>query len=420
MTPAPLGHALAALVWVAVLYRLPMLRRGPNGGTRRAHWLTLFALALALTVRLPTVYLALDRLTGIPNLALLFEHSLVLIAAWAVQEFLFHLNYPGGQARRGARIHDWLLLGALVAMSCLFALAPVDQEELDFWRRYAETPFVLEYRLVYLAALGAGLANEMRLSWRYAALSSRVTLRVGLRLVATGGLVGLGYVSHEAFYVISRRAGLTYPLDRPELVREVLIAGAIGLTVVGSTMPAWGTRVGIPAMTRWLANYRAYRRLYPLWLALQQADPEIALMPPQSALADALSIRELGFRLCRRVIEIWDGRLALRPYLDPQAEEYARALCHQTGVPDHEAPAQVEAATLAAALWFKKQGWAAAQEAAIPPALGGPGMDTMENEIVFLVKVAHHFEHSPIVRAVLTHLARTAATEARSLEQVTG
>ncbi len=322
-----LTYGPTVLAWAAVAYRLPVVWRRTGDPPRHFYWLTLLFLALALTVLLPPVYVAIDRLTGVPNLARLLAHGLVLATGWAVQGFLLQLNYPDGSARRKLHRLGWLSAGALAVMTTLFALAPVDEESLEFMKRYADAPYMLEYWLVFLASLGLALSNVVRLSWRYADLTDRAALRLGLRVSAAGGVAGLGYVAHEGFYATARRLGLGYPLGEKEMITTVLVAVATSLMIIGSTMPAWGPRVGIPALYRWVGRYGAYRRLYPLWRALVEATPEIALLPPSSAVMDALTVRDLGFRLYRRVVEIRDGRLALRPYLDPTVAEDARARC---------------------------------------------------------------------------------------------
>lgn len=401
-----LAYGPPMLAWAAVAYKLPALRRSPRDPALRAYWLTLLSLALALTVLVDAVYLAIDRVAGVPNLARLLGHGFILVTSWAVQVFLLHLNYPDAAVRPRVRRYGWSLVVALVLMATLFGLAPVDEESLQFMSRYADAPFILEYWLVFLSYLGLALVNVVRLSWRYGGLTDRVALRLGLRVSATGGAIGLGYVVHEGLYVMARRAGLGYPLGDKELVTTVLVAGGTSLMIVGSTMPAWGPRVGIPGLLDWVGRYRTYRRLYPLWLALYRSTPEIALSPPPSRLADALAVRDLGFRLYRRVIEIRDGLLALRPYIDPRVLDEARELGRQAGLPDGERRAVAEAASVAAALRGKARGKAAG---GAHGALGTPDGTDLSGEAAFLASVARAYQHSPLVRTVLARLERDGA-----------
>jgi hypothetical protein len=403
MTRVLLQLGPAMLTWAAVIFKLPAMRRSPRDSALRAYWLALLALSLALTVLLPPVHLAIDRLVGVPNLSRLLGHSLALAAAWAAQAFLLRLNYLGPTAWRRTRRYGWALAATVVVMAVLFALAPVDVETTQFMGRYADASFMLEYWLAFLAYLGLAQWNVAHLSWRYARLSDRPALRLGLRLTAAGGVFGLGYVVHEGLYLAVRRLDLGYPLGVKERVTQVLLASAAGLIVIGSTMPAWGPRVGLPRLWRWIAQYGAYRRLYPLWLALCRSSPEIALVPPSPVVVDALAVRDLDLRLYRRVIEIRDGRLALRPYLDPRAANAAHALGQDAGLSGEELQVVVEAASLAAALRAKKR-------RRRPPAGGprpeAPGATDLEGEVAWLERVADCFARSPLVRAVLAELDR--------------
>ena len=396
-----LTYGPTLLTWLAVAYKLPALRRRLHDPTVRAYWLCLLTLAVAQTVLLPPVYVTIDRLTGVPNLARLLGNGVGVLGCWILLVYLFQLSYPGPEAWARLRRAGGALGGALILMIGLFVLAPVDEEDVEFVQRYGNAPFIMEYRLVFLTAVGLTCLQAARLLWRYADAVARPVLRHGLRLMALGGLAGLGYALHEGLRVATRRLGLPFPLSHPEVITPALVTVAVGLVLIGATMPTWGPRVGLPALYRWAARYAAYRRLAPLWHAVYQANPEIALLPPPSPLADALAVRDLGFRLYRRVVEIRDGCLALRPYLDPRAAHYARELCRAAGLSDEETQAVVEAASVAAALRAKAQGRSAPQPIGTVSTLGGTDL---ESEVIALERVARYFGHSPLVRAVLARL----------------
>lgn len=319
-----------------------------------------------------------------------------------MQTFLLHVNYQGREVAVRRRRGTLIFVGALVLLTVLFALAPIDDEAVWFIQRYGRSPFVLEYRLTFLVYMGVAMANVASLSLRYARITNRPTLRLGLRLVALGGLCGLGYVLSDGLSLLSIRFQVADPLPAPALVSSVCSAAALVLTIVGSTMPAWGPRAGIPAMCDWYARYRSLRRLYPLWAALYRAQPEIALLPPPSAIQDALVFRDLGFRLYRRVVEIRDGYLLLRPYFDPDAVAAATDLCAQAGLTSDTTKAVVDAASLAVAL--KYQACGQRPHTAAPYPVSDRGAD-LADEVVTLERVAHCFQHSPIVRRVLSRMA---------------
>ncbi|MGD9891550.1 MAG: MAB_1171c family putative transporter [Dehalococcoidia bacterium] len=400
MTGQLVTYAPAVLAWAAVAYKLPAFRRGPHHTVRCAHWLTLLCLALALTVLLPPIYVRLDHLSSIPNLSRLLSNSLMLVACWTAQAFLGHLNRADERARLLIRRSGWALVCALVLMAVLFARAPVEVEEeaVDFTGRFGNAPFVMEYRLVFLASLFLALVSILRLASRFARAFDRPALSLGLHLVALGCLVGIGYAAHEGLRITTLRLGFGEPLPASSLITRALVAGAVVLTLMGSIIPAWGARAGIPALYRWVSRYRAYRRLYPLWRDLYQANPEIALLPAPSALADALTVRDLGFRLYRRVVEIRDGHLAVRPYLDPATAVSAQRLCQNAGLSGEEASTAIEAASLAAALRARAEGQLPLSNPVAPTTLGGADV---RSEVAVLERVAHSYKRSPIVRAVL-------------------
>ena len=392
-------YGIAALTWAAVAYKLPALQRRPRDGSLRAYWTTLLFLGLAVTALLPPVYVALGRLTGVPNLARLLGNGLVMVACWSLRAFLLRLALSPEAAGRAIARAGLALAAMLALLALFFALAPLGEAApTDFTGRYADAPFILPYRLVFLTYLGATAIAVSRLTWRYAGLADRGALRLGLRLVAVGSGTGLAYIGHETLRVTAASAGLAYPVPAPDTVTQVLMTTAAALMVVGSTLPSWGGRAGTAPLAAWWTRYRAYRRLGPIWRAVVSDAPG----GPVGALGDAFALRDLRFRLYRRVVEIRDGWEALRPYQSPRAAEYAQALCRRAGLPGEEAAPIVDAAVLAAALRARARGEAPAGGGA-PPAGGGTSLGS---EVRYLERVAYHLRHSPVIRDTLEALER--------------
>ncbi|MHC5904247.1 MAB_1171c family putative transporter [Streptomyces sp. S6] len=172
---------------------------------------------------------------------------------------------------------------------------------------------------------------------------------------------------------------------------EDLVSTTLGMiTAVLATAGATATLWAAPV--RWWRARRAYRDLGPLWSALYAELPEIALTPHHRQ-----PLRQAEFALYRRVIEIRDGSLALRPYHRPEALALAaEAVSARADRADREAV--FEAAVLAAALETKRSG-----QPPIPvPGYPAPTacLETVEDEAAWLARVSRAFTGSPVVREV--------------------
>jgi hypothetical protein len=356
----------------------------PRTDAQRAVRLGLAGLGLSLIVLTPVGYSLIGR-AGIPNLARLLGHGFMLVVAWAGLAFVAHLTVrPQEASRRSARVAWWFAAG-FVLLAVLFALAPIDVDDVRFAGRYAGTAWVLEYWVVYAGCLTPAFAVVARESWRFARITSDLVLSLGLRLIAAGAVCALTYHVHKGLYFASVRFGLGYPVV-PALDKYLPLAANV-LVFVGSTVRWWAPRVGLSALVAWIGRYRTYLGLRPLWLGLYEASPHIALEPPRSALADLLP-GDLGLRLYRRVIEIRDGRIALRPYLDPEVAASARRNAARVGLSGQELDAFVEATVLADALRARSQG---VRTPAPDAPVGVPGGGDMGSDTAFLTDVARAY-----------------------------
>jgi hypothetical protein len=421
------------LLWSAVLGRVPAIRRRPNDPVLRAYWLALLCLAAAVTVLIPPVQLAVDRVVGVPSLALLVGHGLALGCATSAQAFLLYSSSPPDEARPRVRRQVWLLVLTLIAMAALFTVGQTQHATFDlFSGDVTAWPAVL-FWLLYLGNLGMALVNAVRLIWRWAASSDRADrelLRGGLGLLTVGAAVGLVYVGYHLVFLAASQRGQARRLGDPQLITQGLSGASVLLIVAGFTLPAWGPRVGLVRWLRWVSRYRAHRRLYRLWRTLWRAVPSIALEPPSPWWRDALTLRGgVSFRLQRRCVEIRDGQVKLRPWRDPRAATTGQELGRRAGLDDEALEAVVEAATLLAAAQLRRRAAAigeklgrqagldgealekvvvAATRAAVPantdgqPAEGqpGPGGEDLDSENAWLGKVATA-RHSRVVHAVL-------------------
>jgi hypothetical protein len=215
-------------------------------------------------------------------------------------------------------------------------------------------------------------------------------------VIIAGTACGLAFLAVQAVMLVGNETG--HPLwwldDSVALPLEM---GTEALLLAGLMVPPLGDRVG--ALVRWARDCRSYRRLRPLWLALHETNPDLSLLPQDSSHRWR---RDVGLLLYRQVIEIRDGQLALRPYVDPEATQVARALGRREGLAEDDVRAAVEAATIAAGIAAKAQGRDVAGAPAAPPAPPlGPDLDA---EITWLTKVARAYVGSPVIPATLAAL----------------
>ena len=175
-------------------------------------------------------------------------------------------------------------------------------------------------------------------------------VRVGLRLLIAAITVGMVWVAwsfDDVFDVL--RSGAQGGSEDP--VSNLLGALCCVLIVAGGTSALWGSRLATPL--RWLRAYRRLRALQPLWSALHAELPHIAL--PSTRPGQHVRPWEAEFALYRRVIEIRDAGLVLRPYAPPggpsrpgaaeEAGQLAAALDnHRTGRRPQPVPAARPAA----------------------------------------------------------------------------
>lgn len=385
----------AGLCWIAALLRLPSLLRRSSTLEQRAFCLALCGLAAGLTSQVPPVYRALGKLSGVPNFGVPVGHGLVLIAAWAASAMLLYSTYSPALGIRRANRRLVVLTVGLCAMVVLFSLVPAQKQTLEYVKTYGRLSLVTEYYLIYLALLGLAAGDIARLCWRYGRLAQRDVLRLGLQLVAVSAVIAMLYVLYKGTNVIANRLEARVPLgDETVISRTTIVVGTL-LVTAGTSVSRWGPRLGVDRLYVWIRHFRSYHRLSPLWRDLQEVTPEIALYPPASSRADAIAVRDLHFRLHRRVIEISDGLLSLRPFLDADVATRARQAALGAGAAGDELETVVEAAVVTAGIAAKTSGQATAAAASTARLHGDPS-----GEVAWLERVARAYARSPVVRSI--------------------
>jgi hypothetical protein len=362
--------------------------------------IALLCLALALTVLTPRVSGAIDTVLAVPNIARLIAHALTVWAATAALCMLVYWTHTPQATPRAVQIRQFLAVAATAILAALFVVARTPATNVDWFATYAHRPAVAAYMVVFGGILTYTLIDLARLSLRYARrITGRSMTRLGLRLFAAGGLIGLGYsvtivVVAIAEQFIDLGTSWTY-------VSMISQLASIGLITIGSVLP--GTANASAAALHRAQDAHHCELMEPLWRAIVQAHPAIPRRQPRSrtvwgrATAWLASWWGDGRSLSRRVLEIRDGYLQLGPWFDSTVNDRAVALSREAGLSGPELQATVEAAVVAAALDAKGHG-----EPQVGTGEVEPGGEDLTGEVRWLSRVSQAFAHSPVVAAILT------------------
>jgi hypothetical protein len=176
-----------------------------------------------------------------------------------------------------------------------------------------------------------------------------------MRVTASGAVFALGYCGIKISSLIGADAGR--PLSGGLATTWAPLSATTGafLMVVGLTMPSWGSRLSV--ITEWIRLFRAYTALYPLWRRMYDLLPGIALLQaptPHPSWRTRWAVRDLRLRVYRRIIEIHDGRLALRGYCDARVSAAARRRGAAAGLTGLRLHALQEATVLTAAIHARR------------------------------------------------------------------
>ncbi|TVZ02107.1 hypothetical protein EAS64_25030 [Trebonia kvetii] len=236
-------------------------------------------------------------------------------------------------------------------------------------------PAVITAQLALVTFYAPGLFRIAALARRHAGSARERRARVSMCLV-------WGSAGAELVLTLARSALIVACSAGPGPGRPVIsvIAFLQGCAVI----PGIGVMAVGPAMMHVASQCRlwiAYWRLRPLWGAMLQAVPQVEL---PAARGSGFGIR---WRLLRRVIEIRDAELALRPYWRGDVAVKASAAARSAALSADQEAAEVEAAVVMDAAEACRQGKLPSHA----PVSEGPWLgagDDLNSEVVRLVRVS--------------------------------
>jgi hypothetical protein len=299
------------LMWVAAgvaaAWKISQLARLPRDGNLRVVTACTVLVFLALTAQLavsgvvavvPSEYAKL-----IQNcvLALFFALLLILLSST--------VNNDSGRPGAADLVLALLVITGLVVIT-ITTPAPVRGAAYEAVR----DPHNLAFYLLGNAYMAYACARGGWLAWASAG-RTRSRARLGLRVAAAGltvNLLGthLPRVIHTAGQLIFHRE----LLPGTEAWTTPVLAIGIVIFFLGIGYP--GARTGLIKARYWIEIRQRHHQLRPLWAALYQRFPKIALFPAVSMARELCQFRKLPIRYYRRVMECRDGLLYLSGMID--------------------------------------------------------------------------------------------------------
>ncbi|WP_328582712.1 MAB_1171c family putative transporter [Streptomyces sp. NBC_00370] len=336
-------------VAVAVL-KLRAWYRDPSPGLLVVA-LTITAPALAFVVASPVLYRLIDRAAHRGNLATLFVYlgitgfsagAVALARIWTPPK-----DRPDEGIWDAATTVTWrqvrkrlaVFAALAAAMTVLFLTGGAHRPEtpLTFDTTFATSGLIAAFLVLYQAGFGFALIDIGRVCLGHAARLPEGPLRRGIRLIALGAVVACGYVLCKLVAITTAAAGVTGTDWLSTALGPVFAALGAALITAGFASPA---------SAAWTRRRRDYQALRPLWDVAYLADERLALEAPPSAWTERLAFRDLEWRTARRGLEIRDGQLTLRPWVDPAVVSAATEVADRAGLDEADRAALIVAASL--------------------------------------------------------------------------
>jgi len=388
-------YPLAALfAWMVVLSstrRFPAILKEP---ARLAAWFLYLSFALIFTVAWSAVWNRTDAWTGLPESNTLITMCLVVCYSASQLALLQQWSYAPDRARRRVKVTVAAAVVVLTAMITLFVHSDSThhlQQSFKDW--YGGSIEYDAYLFIYLTTYTTAEVEVIRLCRRYAKVVTRSWLRTGLITASVGAAIGLLYSLTRLADILAALSGID--ISRWENVAEVGAGLGALLVMIGLTLHWWGPRLSTPVQRG--RRLVAYIRLRPLWSSFYTLDSSIAFDDLRSSESGRVLGRmrsvlrvlaDLEYHVARRVVEIRDGILTLRPYQDTEHAERVRAHFVGCGLIGDDLDAAVTAEQIHAALDAREA--TTNHDRPSSPTAGNSPAD-LDAELAWLLKVTKHF-----------------------------
>jgi hypothetical protein len=386
------NYAACLLTIMVALFKLVRGGRGEGRVPVRCLCGFFVSLGLGLAIMAPSSLNWVSRFEPTPNLGRLAGNSCEMTGAYFLALLAFTVSSPESARRRGRQLVGVLLV-AVAAMTVLLITGDTTFT-VNFVNIYSHSPVIVGYEAVFFAFVCTCLVIFTRMVRRYARHAGSPSLRTGLALVIAGSVGGVAWAGWSGVRpVIALVSGRELATTAP--VGFILGALCLFLWLGGSTLTAWAKGMLNPVVT--VRAWRRYHGMRPIWVVLRAAVPDVVLGARPSRWLP-MPLQDVEFALYRRVIEIHDARLALRPHTPPEIADQARETAQRAGVAGGPAlAATVEAATIAAAIIARA---ADRRYAVTGPSIPDSGVPDVTSEALWLSRVSRAYRRSRVVREI--------------------
>ena len=346
----------------------------------------LYMLAVALSMALAAASPVLAEARPGDSMADSLSASAGVLAAWVYVGVLAAVTGENGRLARPIAVTvSGVAMAALAEIMLRYVRGSERAPCLPWWLPM----FIGQLIIMSCSCPAQGMITVM--AWRCLRGVSVRYARLGMRVVSCTVVAQLCLNLMRMAAVISCSSGAA---DSEPVMMIVAAARPVTVLLVigGTTISGWYPFLA--TALRQAVLWRAYWRLYPLWLALVREVPEVELPSQPNTRFD------VRFRLHRRVVEIRDAQLALRPYCRSDVANHAIAAARSAGLAPEKYMAVVEAAVIVITLAGRRRGEAVHQDGDAAQCVGTGESNDLLSEAARLILVSKAMRHSGIVRNV--------------------
>lgn len=382
----PVCLVLAALGLLILLRDVRLMREDPALAALAAGF---FLSAMSFVVSLNAVWDALDALR--PNVGVLVAHGCVVGLVVSQLVVLAYWGDPDNPARARRRSYGCIATGLVVVagLAALYSALPraaVQPAAFTAYELHHDAAVCRAYLLVYITTYALGEGTLAWFCWTKATRQHKKWITRGLRTVAVGSALTLGYSAIRYADI----AGMPAPGLEPVAWTFADVGSAVVIT--GWFIPTIAYQA-VPRAQEWLAACNQYRQLGPMWETMHQALPGIVLVPTRSKIGALVRALRIRWYLYRRMVEIRDVQLMLRPYVSVTVRREAEQRHRAAGLSGAQLAAAVTADQIRAALAAHAQGIPADEPAgyANEDLVAADGPVHADDDLHTLLEIAHRF-----------------------------